>query len=165
LANAESGKLQIDLKPVELSEVVLEVFQQMRIYAAGRVMLKLGDIDHAPVNGDRDRLKQVFINLISNAIKYTPQDGIVWVGMILESKRVRVSIRDTGGGIPEEDLPHIFDRFYRGERSRSRGKTTGYGLGLSIAYWIVERHGGKIEVESQEGTGSTFSVLLPLAGQ
>jgi len=165
LANAESGKLTITLRLVELDAVLTEVFQQMRILAADRVQLKLTEIDQAQVNGDRDRLKQVFINLISNAIQYTPQGGAVSVCLRLEPEQVRVNITDTGPGIPAPDLDHIFDRFYRGEKSRTRAKGGGYGLGLSIANWIVDKHGGKIEVESVEGQGSTFSVLLPLAGK
>lgn len=163
LANAESGKLTITMKPVELDTVLIEVMQEMGLLAGERVQLKLMSIDQVQVNGDRDRLKQVFINLISNAIKYTPQGGDVSVDLQRDTKQVRVDIHDTGPGIPPKDLPHIFDRFYRGEKSRTRAKTGGYGLGLSIANWIVDKHGGSIEVQSLEGQGSTFSVLLPLA--
>jgi signal transduction histidine kinase len=76
----------------------------------------------------------------------------------------RIVVRDTGPGIPAKDLPHIFDRFYRGEKSRTRSKATGFGLGLSIAYWIVDHHGGRIEVDSHEGQGTTFAVYLPVLG-
>ena len=164
LANAESGKLTISMKPVDLDTVLIEVMQEMRLLAGDHVQLKLTAIDQVQVNGDRDRLKQVFINLISNAIKYTPGGGDVSVNLRREANQVQVNIHDTGPGIPAKDLPHIFDRFYRGEKSRTRAKTGGYGLGLSIANWIVDKHGGSIEVDSQEGQGSTFSVLLPLAG-
>jgi signal transduction histidine kinase len=114
------------------------------------------------VNGDRDRLKQVFINLVANALQYTPQGGEVFLSLQKIGEQARVICRDTGPGIPAEDLPHIFERFYRAEKSRTRRETTGFGLGLSIANWIVERHGGRIEVNSQEGKGTTFAIWLPL---
>jgi heavy metal sensor kinase len=161
LAQAEAGRLPITLKPLDLDSLLLEVFGQMQIVAAEKVQLKLTEIDQAQVNGDRDRLKQVFINLISNAIKYTPHGGSVTVGLQKDSQFVRVNIADTGPGIPVKDIPHIFDRFYRAERSRTRSKAGGYGLGLSIANWIVEKHAGRIEVQSVEGQGSTFAVVLP----
>jgi signal transduction histidine kinase len=78
------------------------------------------------------------------------------------SEFVQIVVRDTGPGIPAKDLPHIFDRFYRGEKSRTRSKATGFGLGLSIAYWIVDMHQGSIDVESTVGTGTTFTIKLPL---
>lgn len=163
LAQAEGGKIPIDRSPVELDTVVLEVFQQMRPLAGERLALKLGEIDQAQVTGDRDRLKQVFLNLIGNAVQYTPPGGLVTVGMCKVGEQAHVTIADTGPGIPREDLPHIFDRFYRGEKSRKRSAGSGFGLGLSIAYWIVRAHGGVIDVSSQEGKGSTFRVRLPLA--
>lgn len=163
LAQAESGKLSLVLNPVELDGLVLEVFQEMHVLAGGKVSLKLAEIDEALVNGDRDRLKQVLLNLISNAIQYTPQGGQVLVGMAKSGGWVNVSMRDCGPGIPAEDLAHIFERFYRGEKSRTRSKASGFGLGLSIAYWIVEHHGGKISVDSQLGKGTVFTVSLPLA--
>jgi two-component system OmpR family sensor kinase len=162
LARAEAGRLPITLKPVDLDGVLLEVFGEMQVLAGDKVQLKVTEIDQAEVNGDRDRLKQVFINLISNAIKYTPQGGLVTVSLTKGPEKVRVSIRDTGPGIPAKDIPQIFDRFYRAERSRTRARAGGYGLGLSIANWIVEKHGGQIEVDSVEGQGSTFAVVLPL---
>ncbi|PKN91562.1 MAG: hypothetical protein CVU44_18440 [Chloroflexi bacterium HGW-Chloroflexi-6] len=162
LAQAESGKLSLGLNPVELDALVLEVFQEMHVLAGGKVNLKLTEIDEALVNGDRDRLKQVLLNLISNAIQYTPQGGEVLVGITKADGKVCVTVRDSGPGIPTEDLPHIFERFYRGEKSRTRSKTSGFGLGLSIAYWIVEHHGGGITVSSEQGRGTTFQVSLPI---
>jgi two-component system phosphate regulon sensor histidine kinase PhoR len=134
----------------------------MSILAGNKVRLHLNEIDQVYVNGDRDRLKQVFINLVSNAIQYTPQGGEVFLSLEQIKDQARVIVRDTGPGIPAEDLPHIFERFYRAEKSRTRGKSTGFGLGLSIANWIVERHGGRIEVLSQEGKGTTFVIWLSL---
>ncbi len=159
---AESGKLPLYFAPVELDTLVLEVFKEMRILARERIQLKLTEIDQIVVNGDRDRLKQVLINLVSNAIKYTPQAGEVYMSLGKVGEMARLIVRDTGSGIPSEDLPHIFERFYRAEKSRSRSKVGGAGLGLSIAYWIVTNHGGRIEVDSAEGKGTTFCIWLPV---
>jgi signal transduction histidine kinase len=162
LAQAESGKLTLSMKQVELDLLLTEVFQEMSILAGNRVRVHLNEIDQVYVTGDRDRLKQVFINLVANAIQYTPQGGEVFLSLERIGEQARIICRDTGPGIPAEDLPHIFERFYRAEKSRTRGKTTGFGLGLSIANWIVERHGGRIEVVSKEGQGTTFAIWLPV---
>lgn len=162
LAQAESGKLALSMKQVELDLLLTEVFQEMSILAGSRVRVHLNEIDQVYVTGDRDRLKQVFINLVANAIQYTPQGGEVFLSLERIGEQARIICRDTGPGIPAEDLPHIFERFYRAEKSRTRGRTTGFGLGLSIANWIVERHGGRIEVESKEGKGTTFAIWLPV---
>ena len=161
LAQAESGKLALNMKRVELDLLLTEVFQEMTILAGNKVHIRLNDIDQAYVNGDRDRLKQVFINLVANAVQYTPQGGGVFLSLDKIGEQARIICRDTGPGIPPEDLPHIFERFYRAEKSRTRRESTGFGLGLSIANWIVERHGGRIEVNSQEGKGTTFAIWLP----
>jgi signal transduction histidine kinase len=164
LAQAESGKLPLNLKPVELDLLITEVFQEMHVLAGGKVHVHLNDIDQLVVNGDRDRLKQVLINLVANAIQYTPQNGDVFLSLSKVGDQARIICRDTGPGIPAEDLPHIFERFYRADasRSRTRGRSTGFGLGLSIAKWIVDHHGGRIEVISKEGQGTTFAIWLPL---
>ncbi|MCJ7431921.1 MAG: HAMP domain-containing histidine kinase [Anaerolineales bacterium] len=161
-AQAESGKLTLSMNPVELDNLLTEVFQEMRVLSGGKVQIKITEIDQILVNGDRDRLKQVLLNLVANAIQYTPQGGEVFMSLAKVGEQTRIIVRDTGPGIPPEDLPHIFDRFYRAEKSRTRGKATGFGLGLSIANWIVEHHGGQIKVESKEGKGTTFAIWLPL---
>ncbi len=162
LAQAESGKLTLNMGRVELDTLLLEVFHEMRVLAGNKVRLKMADIDQLQVNGDRDRLKQVLLNLVGNAIQYTPQGGEVFLSLAKVGEQARVIVRDTGPGIPAEDLPFIFERFYRAEKSRTRSKTSGFGLGLSIAQWIVENHGGTIKVESKEGKGTTFAIWLPL---
>ena len=162
LAQAETGKLALNMSRVELDLLVTEVFQEMTILAGNKVHIRLNEIDQAYVHGDRDRLKQVFINLVANAVQYTPQGGDVFLSLEKIGGQARIICRDTGPGIAAEDLPHIFERFYRAEKSRTRRETTGFGLGLSIANWIVERHGGRIEVNSQEGKGTTFAIWLPL---
>jgi signal transduction histidine kinase len=162
LAQAESGSVSLNMKPVELDTLLLEVFHEMKVLAGEKIELHLTEIDQVQVNGDRDRLKQVLLNLVGNAIQYTPQGGDVYLSLGIVAEQARLIIRDTGPGIPPEDLPHIFERFYRAEKSRTRGKTTGFGLGLSIAHWIVEKHGGRIEVDSKDNQGTTFCIWLPL---
>jgi len=164
LAQAESGKLTLVTQLVELDTLLLEVMQQSRVLAQGKVDLRLGEIDQVLVCGDRDRLKQVLINLISNAIKYTPQGGEVVMGVGKNNDQAYITVQDNGPGISAEELPHIFERFYRIEKSRTRSADgKGFGLGLSIAYWIVKHHDGEITVESEEGKGTRFCVWLPLA--
>lgn len=159
---AESGTLPLDLAPVELDTVLFEVLQQMRVLAGEKVHLKLVEIDQARINADRDRIKQVFLNLIGNAIQYTPAGGAVEIRMKKSENSVTVSISDNGPGISAEDLPHIFERFYRGEKSRKRDRSTGFGLGLSIAQIIVKKHDGTIEATSAAGKGTTFTIQFPL---
>jgi signal transduction histidine kinase len=164
LAQAESGKLPLAQNLVELDTVLLEVMSQMKVLSKDRLQLRLGEIDQVLVCGDQDRLKQVLVNLIGNAINYTPVGGVVTVGLAKVENKARLTVSDTGPGIPVEDLPHIFERFYRGEKSRTRSRDgKGFGLGLSIAYWIVRNHGGQIDVSNREPNGATFCVWLPLA--
>jgi len=164
LAQAESGKLPLAKQIVEMDSLVLEVLSQMKILAKDRLQLTLGEIDQVLVCGDKDRLKQVLVNLIGNAIQYTPAGGEVTVGLAKVDNKSRITVSDNGPGIPAEELPHIFERFYRGEKSRTRSRNgKGFGLGLSIAYWIVRNHGGQIEVSSKKSLGTTFCVWLPLA--
>jgi signal transduction histidine kinase len=164
LAQAESGKLPLARKTVELDTLVLEVLQQMSVLARDKLTLRLGEIDQVLVCGDQDRLKQVLLNLVGNAIQYTPTGGEVVVGVDKVESRARLTVSDTGPGIPAEDTPYIFERFYRGEKARTRSRDgKGFGLGLSIAYWIVRNHGGQIEVRPNTPRGTTFCVWLPLA--
>ncbi len=167
LAQAESGKLPMDRRRVELDSVLLEVFNQVRVLAGEHVKLEIGKIDQVLVCGDHDRLRQVVLNLMANAIKYTKLGGgVVTVSLSKDEQGAKLAVRDTGLGIPSADLPHVFERFYRGDKSRSRAKDgSGFGLGLSIAYWIVRNHRGNIEVKSRPGRGSTFTMRLPLADE
>jgi two-component system OmpR family sensor kinase len=162
LAQAETGKLPLAQETVELDTLMLEVYRQSKVLANEKIQLKIGREDQARVIGDRDRLKQVVLNLVANAIEHTPNGGEVHLDLLCDGTHARLSVSDTGQGIPEQDLPHIFERFYRRDPSRSRRAGGGAGLGLSIAYWIARSHGGTIEVESEEGKGSTFIIVLPL---
>lgn len=158
LAQADAG-VPIEKRVVELDTLLLDVFRQARLNA-GSVKVVLGAEDQVQVIGDADRLKQLFLNLMDNAIKYTPSGGTVTLSFAREGTWARVAIADTGIGIPAADLPKIFDRFYRVDKARSREKG-GTGLGLAICKWIVDAHGGRIEAKSQVGKGSVFTVWLP----
>jgi signal transduction histidine kinase len=172
LAQAEAGTLPMARNPVELDTLLLEVFHESQVLAGG-VSLAIGDIDQALVIGDRDRLKQLLLNLVSNALKYTPEGGRVTLALTRVKDWARLVVTDTGIGIPPGELPHIFDRFYRVDKARTRAQG-GAGLGLAIAQRIAQVHGGRLEAASdgasvpagprgQAGRGSTFSLWLPLA--
>lgn len=164
LAQAESGNLPIARAEVELDTLLLEVYQQARVLAGNKVAVSLGEEDQARAFGDRDKIKQVLLNLVGNAIKYTPPGGQVTLGLSCVNGWARFTVADTGVGIPPEDLAHIFERFYRVDKSRTRaaGTPSGAGLGLSIVKWIAQAHGGRLEVSSAVGKGSCFSLWLPL---
>ena len=162
LTQADAGEVPMQRKPIELDTVLLEVYQQMRILAGDQKEVHILEIDQIQVLADRDRIKQVFLNLVANAIQYTPQKGKVNLKLYRQDNIACFVVQDTGPGIAEEDIPFIFDRFYRGEKSRKRRKESGFGLGLSIAKWIVKNHGGSIDVESKVGEGTTFTVYLPV---
>jgi len=153
----------IDRRPVELDVVLLEVARQAHGLSP-TVRIAFGHEDQAQVQGDADLLKQVVLNLVDNAITHTPPGGRVELSLTVVNGEARLSVRDSGPGIAPEDIERIFERFYRLDRARGR-HTGGAGLGLAIARWIVEAHGGRIVVESTIGTGSTFTVILPLSNQ
>ena len=164
LAQAESGKLPLAKEDIELDTLLLEVFHQAKVLSQDRVEVRLAAEDQARVVGDRDRLKQVLLNLVANALEHTPAGGGVRLGLACVGEWARLTVSDTGSGIPKEELPHIFERFYRVDRSRHRSARGGAGLGLSIAYWLTRSHQGRLEVDSEVGKGTTFSVWLPRAG-
>jgi signal transduction histidine kinase len=160
LARADSGGLPLERKPVELDNILFDVYRQVRIINPP-VELSLSEVDQVMVLGDADRLKQLFLNLVENSIKYTPEGGSVTISLSKKSGWGQFEVTDTGMGIAPENLPHIFDRFYRVDKARARSQG-GSGLGLSIAKWIATAHGGTIRVKSQLGEGSTFTVTIPL---
>ena len=153
----------IDRRPVELDVLLLEVARQARAPAAARgVTVALGHEDQAAAWGDADLLKQLLLNLVDNAVAYTPPGGRVELSLDVDGAQARLSVRDTGPGIAAADLERIFERFYRLDEARTR-RSGGAGLGLAIARWIAEAHGGHIAVESVVGRGSVFTLVLPLA--
>jgi two-component system OmpR family sensor kinase len=160
LVQAESGKLPLETKPVRLDQVIDEVVKRMKTISEGKLSLSWENPGETWVRGDSYRLKQVFNNLVSNAIQYTCKGGSITIEMSRTPKSVKVNITDTGPGISPQDLPHVFERFFRAEPSRPRTKESGFGLGLAISSWIIKHHHGEIEVKSKLGAGTTFSVRL-----
>ncbi len=161
LAQADAG-LKLHRQPVELDTLLLDIYRQAQVMARNTgVTVRLGAEDQAIVEGDADRLRQLLLNLTDNAIKYTPAGGEVTLTLHRDDDWVAIGVEDTGVGIAAEDLPHIFERFYRADRSRAR--PGGSGLGLSIAHWIAQAHGGELTVTSEPGRGSTFTLHLPQA--
>ncbi|HXF61095.1 MAG TPA: ATP-binding protein, partial [Caldilineaceae bacterium] len=165
LAQADSGSLQIQREPVEMDTLLLDVYRQTRRMAEQRrgphaLEIRLGAEDQAQVCGDRERLRQLLLNLTDNAIKYTPNGGVITLGLVKQDGWVKIAVSDTGIGISPEDQLHIFDRFYRADKARSR-EQGGSGLGLSIAQWIAHAHNGHVTVESELQKGSTFTLWLP----
>jgi signal transduction histidine kinase len=159
LAQSEAG-VQLRDEPIELDTLLLEVHRELRPLA-GAVQLRLGHEDQIIVQGDRDRIKQALLNLGINALQHTPSGGTVTLGLARQDAYAILTVTDTGNGIAANDLPYIFDRFYRADRSRSRHQG-GAGLGLAIVKWVAEAHSGRVEVASTPGAGSQFSLLLPL---
>lgn len=159
LARADAGQTPIARERVDFAQVAADAVDQMRPSATARGLDLVTDLAPAPLIGDEDLLLQLVLNLLDNAIKYTPS-GSVTVSSRTANGTVVLSVADTGPGIAPEHLPHVFDRFYRADPSRSR-QAGGAGLGLSISRWIAEGHGGTISVESESGRGSRFTVSLP----
>ncbi len=160
MASADAGR-EPERRPVELDVVCLEVLRQSRDLKQG-VKVSLGEEDEVRVLGDRDLLKQMVLNLVENAIKYTPPGGEVTLSLHKNGTNAELSVKDTGPGIPPEVLPNIFQRFYRGDQ---RGIMGGTGLGLAIADRIARAHEGAISVESVVGEGALFVVRLPMSGE
>jgi heavy metal sensor kinase len=159
LARADAGQ-PLDCRRLTLDTLLLEVYQQEKALGQG-VQLALGELEQVEIVGDRDRLKQLMLNLADNALRYTQPGGVVTLDLAQRAGSVVLRVRDTGPGIPPEHLPRIFERFYRADEPRSRN-AGGTGLGLAICKWIAEAHCGRIEVVSQVGVGSVFTVILPL---
>ena len=161
LALADAGQLRIERAPLDMTALARAAVTQFAPLAeAGGVRISLEGREPAPVLGDGDRLGQVLRNLLSNALRHTGPGGRVTVQVGRVDGVVRVEVADTGSGIAAEDLPHVFDRFYRGDRRGGRGER-GAGLGLAIARQLVVAHGGDMTVASAPGTGTTFTVTLP----
>jgi heavy metal sensor kinase len=165
LAQADSGVLQLKMERVEMDTLLLGVYRQTHRMAEhksgpGSLDIRLGAEDQALVLGDRERLRQLLLNLTDNAIKYTPAGGVITLGLENAGGWVKVSVHDTGIGISAEQQRHIFDRFYRTDKARSR-EMGGSGLGLSIVAWLAQAHNGRVTVESEPAKGTTFTLWLP----
>jgi len=162
LARGDEGQ-PLDRRPVDLDVLLLEVAHQARAQAQG-VTVTLGHEDQAQVLGNADLLKQALLNLVDNALTYTPPGGQVVLSLTVSTAQVQVAVRDSGPGIAPDDVEHIFERFYRTDQARSR-HSGGAGLGLSIVRWIAEAHGGRVTVKSVVGAGSTFTLVLPISNR
>jgi signal transduction histidine kinase len=179
LAQAEAGQLHLERQLLAVDDLVNRAVELFQAEALERQLTLISDIppDLPPISGDRQRLNQVLVNLLANALRHTPPEGTITIsakpvtgGMPASSSgsggiegvgpALLVSVADTGQGIPPEDLPYVFERFYRADKSRARA-SGGSGLGLAIARQLIEAHGGRIWVESQPGAGATFSFTLP----
>jgi signal transduction histidine kinase len=165
LARADEGRFDIHREPVELKPLVDDVYETALILGEGAgVAVNLQFTANVTVMADRTRLRQLFLNLVTNAIKYTPAGGKVDIGLGLHPDNVTFAVRDTGIGIAAADVPYIFERFWRADRVRSRmSERGGFGLGLAISQWIAQAHGGTLTASSRLGRGSLFTVTLPLA--
>jgi len=165
LARADEGRFDIYREPIEIEPLMRDVYETAVILGedAG-LTLALAALEDGIVMGDRTRLRQLFLNLVTNAIKYTPRGGRVELSVTRRGgDEIVIVVRDTGIGIAANDLQHVFDRFWRADRVRSRASERGgFGLGLAICQWIVQAHGGAIGVQSRLGRGSIFTVQLPI---
>jgi signal transduction histidine kinase len=161
LSQTEFAEAGFDLAPVSLDELLRDVVSEMEVLAGMMAQeMRLAECSPAVVRGDRDRLHQLVFNLLDNAVKYTPEQGRITVTLSAAGGEAVLRVEDDGIGIPGDDLPNVFERFYRVSKDRSP-RTGGSGLGLSICKMIAESHGGSIEVTSRQGEGSVFVVRLP----
>jgi signal transduction histidine kinase len=168
LSQIDAGALHLHLEPTSLADLVSDALESMRAQAQQRNVRLAGQVEGDPprLPLDAPRMQRVLYNLIQNAIRHTPADGTVTLTVREAPGHVELMVADTGEGIPGTDLPYVFDRFYRGERARTRDRRDGgkgAGLGLAIARGIVEAHGGTISAESGGGQGACFRVVLPAA--
>jgi signal transduction histidine kinase len=162
ISRLDAGEARMERTRFDLAEIAATTTEQMRLLAEDKnIALQTDAAQAVEVEGDRARLKQVIVNLLDNAIKYTLENGSVRVKVSAEDMTAVLEVADTGTGIPRDALPHIFERFYRVDKARSR-QMGGAGLGLAIVKSIVAAHGGEVKVESAEGQGSRFRVELPL---
>ena len=159
LARADAGVL-LRRQRVELDRVVLDALGEARHLARGQ-RLTVEQLEPLVVDGDPDRLRQLLLILLDNALKYTPPEGQVTLGLRRDGATAEVFVRDTGSGIPPDDLSHVFERFYRADPGRARDPG-GTGLGLPIARWIAEQHGGRITLDSAPGCGTTATIQFPI---
>ena len=163
LARLESPGAELDLGEVDLAELLHSIMRDWEKRFAGKQLKSHLNFpgDLPLLQADENRLQEVIYNLLDNAVKYSQPGGIVFLRAELEGEGVRISVADQGRGIPQADLPRIFERFYRADKARSR-ELGGTGLGLSIVKHIIQLHGGKVEAQSEPGKGTTISVLLPV---
>ena len=163
ISRIERGTFELELGPVAMRPLILHAAGEMQFAALEKGIRLETSLPEGlePVRGDPNRLEQVVVNLLDNAIKFTPDGGVVTVRATVVGREIVVEVEDTGSGIPAESLDKLFTRFYQVDASTTR-RSGGTGLGLSISQQIVEAHGGRIWVESEQGRGSTFGFTVPL---
>ncbi len=163
MAQLDAGGLPLDKCPGSISDLISDTLETFSALATRQGLRLEGSVEPGidPVAMDTQKIGRVLANLVSNALRHTPSGGVVEIRALAAREGVQVEVRDTGEGIRPEDLPHVFEQFYRGEKSRSRD-TGGSGLGLAIAKGIIEAHGGRIGVESELGQGTRFFFTLPV---
>lgn len=163
LARADAGQQQLETETVNMKDLVEDACATFTPLAAKKgISLDTEAGAAVEVYGDQERLRQLLHNLVANAVNYTPRGGVITISLGNDGDWAKITVIDTGIGVPAGDLPHIFERFFRVDRARSRAEG-GAGLGLSIVKWIAEAHGGKVDVRSEVGKGSEFTVWLPSA--
>lgn len=161
LARADANQIEMQVAPLNLNEVITHVVEQLHPLAEmKKISLQIDLEDEIELMADKERLHQLFVILLDNAIKYTGAEGHISLLCYKQSNMAFIKVMDTGCGIEPADVPKVFDRFFRGDKVRSR-EAGGAGLGLAIAYWIVEKHGGKIWIESKVGSGTQVTMTLP----
>lgn len=162
LARIDAGKDQVNFERINLKELLTELSSDIEVLAREKgIEFRLAPLEDLTVEGDKIKLEQLFLNLLENAIRYTPSGGSISASVVRRDKTAVIVVKDTGIGISKEHTPHLFERFYRVDKARSRAEG-GAGLGLAICKHIAEVHGGRIEVVSKVGEGSTFSVFIPI---
>lgn len=162
LAQYEKPNGHMPLKKILLSDVMKQAMHNIHMQAANKKITISTDTKDYSINGNLDNLVELFVILLDNAIKYSPKNETITITSKKTDHSVDIAIQDNGIGISQENIEHIFDRFYRADNARSKQKTSGYGLGLSIAKKIAENHNGSIHVKSIPGKGSTFTIRLPI---
>lgn len=165
LAQLDTGQVQLRLEPVNMNDLLSDVLETMQVHARNKGVSLTGSFDQdlPLIKAEMDKIQRVLFNLVQNAIRHTPASGFISLATRVVPEGIQVDVLDSGEGISADDLPHVFDQFFRGDRSRSR-ETGGAGLGLAIARRIIEAHHGRIWVESQVGRGTCFSFVLPAEG-
>jgi signal transduction histidine kinase len=161
LARADAGHVKLQIQEFYLNDLLAECCRAVKHLAASqRTEMVCQCPNDVPFRGDEELLRRMVLNLLDNAIRFTTPGGKVTASLEAPGSPLVLSVTDTGVGVSDESIPHVFDRFYRADKARSRHEG-GFGLGLSIVKWIAEAHGGTVSLVSQVGAGSTFTVLLP----
>ena len=160
LARADAGHVSLHVEEFYVNDLLAECCRSVQTKAgAKKIDLECRCPEDVAYRGDQELIRRLVLNLLENAIRYTPEGGRVQIKVEDSAGELRIQVVDTGIGIPPETATHVFERFYRGDQARSR-QNGGFGLGLSIVKWIAESHNGSVELTSKPGLGSTFTVLL-----